>query len=429
MKKNRFLKGVAILSILLFSITSTGITFAASKSDIEKQQKELDNQIKETKDNLNQVQNEKNDTLDEITEITKKISDYESEISSLSSEIDTLTNSIQESEQKITDATAEYEKQSDLLGKRLVTIYESGQTTYLDVLLSSKSLTDFISKFYLVTQLANYDTELIESINEQKQAIEQEKLALETNKQKVESAKTNKELKSQELEATKSEKNKKVASLSEDEKTMQKQLEQFEQDKAALEDELTEIFNKNNSGNSSSGNNGSSGGSSGGSVNNPVKPSSSGYINPVSGYSIHCGFGDYAGHTGADFSGSGIYGKPVLAVKAGTVVKAKVTTGDIPNYDLNGNLIGYYRSYGVYVVIDHHDGTMTLYAHGKPNSLLVSVGQEVKQGQQIMSVGNTGNVRPRPTPSNPTAGAHLHFEVQIMKNGKATAVDPAPYLP
>ena len=73
---------------------------------------------------------------------------------------------------------------------------------------------------------------------------------------------------------------------------------------------------------------------------------------------------------------------------------------------------------------------MTLYAHGKPGSRLVHKGDTVKQGQQIMSVGNTGNVLPRPTKSNPTGGKHLHFEVQILNaSGRAVAVNPAPYLP
>ena len=68
---------------------------------------------------------------------------------------------------------------------------------------------------------------------------------------------------------------------------------------------------------------------------------------------------------------------------------------------------------------------MTLYAHGKPGSRLVKEGDTVKQGQQIMTVGNTGNVTPRPTASNPKGGAHLHFEVWKNK----VPVNPAPYLP
>ena len=134
-------------------------------------------------------------------------------------------------------------------------------------------------------------------------------------------------------------------------------------------------------------------------------PSSSGYIRPVVGYSITTGWMGYSGHTGVDFSGSGISGKPVLAAKAGTVVTSTALR--------NSN--GTYRSYGEYIVINHHDGTMTLYAHGAPGSRLVIPGQTVSQGQQIMSVGTTGN----------STGYHLHFEVRV--NGRP--VNPTPYLP
>ena len=68
---------------------------------------------------------------------------------------------------------------------------------------------------------------------------------------------------------------------------------------------------------------------------------------------------------------------------------------------------------------------MTLYAHGKAGSRRVVEGQKVSQGQVLMTVGNTGNVSPKPTASKPNAGTHLHFEVLI--NGRP--VNPMPYLP
>ena len=97
-------------------------------------------------------------------------------------------------------------------------------------------------------------------------------------------------------------------------------------------------------------------------------------------------------------------GKNVVAVKDGTVV--------ISSAQRNAN--GTYRSYGEYIVIDHHDGTMTLYGHMRPNSRTVSAGQNVVQGQVIGIVGTTGN----------STGDHLHFEVRI--NGRC--VNPLPYL-
>ena len=108
-------------------------------------------------------------------------------------------------------------------------------------------------------------------------------------------------------------------------------------------------------------------------------------------------------HTGVDFACPG--GTAVLAVKSGTVV-----TSTALRYS-NGN----YKSYGESIVIDHGDGTMTLYAHMQSGSRRVSVGSSVSQGQQIGSVGSTGN----------STGNHLHFEVWV--SGRRT--NPVPYLP
>ena len=130
---------------------------------------------------------------------------------------------------------------------------------------------------------------------------------------------------------------------------------------------------------------------------------------PIVGYNITTGYGSYrtrpGKHTGVDFSGSGISGKQILAVKDGTV--------EISIAKKNSK--GKYTSYGEYILINHHDGTMTLYAHGAPGSRMVEKGEKVKQGQPIMLVGTTGN----------STGYHLHFEVRV--NGKT--VDPTPYLP
>ncbi|GLQ99556.1 M23 family metallopeptidase [Dyella mobilis] len=98
-------------------------------------------------------------------------------------------------------------------------------------------------------------------------------------------------------------------------------------------------------------------------------------------------------HRGIDLAAPA--GTPVYAVAAGTVVRS---SGD--------------RSYGNVVVINHHNGFETLYAHN--SKLLVKAGQNVKAGQQIAKVGSTGR----------STGPHLHFE--IHRSGER--VDPGPYL-
>ena len=76
-------------------------------------------------------------------------------------------------------------------------------------------------------------------------------------------------------------------------------------------------------------------------------------------------------------------------------------------------------SYGNYIIILHDNGLYTLYAHGQAGSIAVSQYERVKQGQQIMRVGSTGN----------STGPHLHFEVRTGNGSYNNRVDPRRYLP
>ena len=388
--------GLKILGILITAIIllQYNVVIGATKSELNASSSETDQKIEEAKEELENISAEKSETLQQVEELITQISSYQSEIDDLDTKLSEINTQIESAQDKINEKQENYDEQQELLEKRLVATYEAGETSYLDVLLSSSSLTDLISNYYLISEITESDMELMEKIEKEKQEIETAKQELETNKKELDNTRAQKQQKTTELQNAIPQKDNYVAQLKEDEKNTQAELEQFEQDKRDIQAQLAEIARKEAV---------SSGGSNGSNIAN--NPSSSGYIRPIVGYGITCGWMGYSGHTGVDFSGSGIAGKPILAAKAGTVV-----TSTALKYS-NGN----YRSYGEYIVINHHDGTMTLYAHGAPGSRLVSAGQSVSQGQQIMSVGTTGN----------STGYHLHFEVRV--NGRP--VNPAPYLP
>ncbi len=104
-------------------------------------------------------------------------------------------------------------------------------------------------------------------------------------------------------------------------------------------------------------------------------------------------------HSGIDISGKEVYGTPAVAAQAGTVafVEPPAQPGS---------------GYGRYILLDHGDGIITLYAH--LSQILVREGDDVAKGQQIGEIGATGDA----------TGPHLHFEV--LENGKH--VDPSGYL-
>ncbi len=128
-------------------------------------------------------------------------------------------------------------------------------------------------------------------------------------------------------------------------------------------------------------------------------------------------------HDGVDFSPTS--NKDVLSVSAGRVVRVddrcthdyrKTKKNKYGRYidpcDLEDGIVSKYGSYGKYVVIEHEDGTQSMYAH--LSKIRVRSGQKVKQGQVIGVMGSTGSAN----------GTHLHFEIRI--NGRA--VDPRYYL-
>ena len=74
--------------------------------------------------------------------------------------------------------TKDYEQKEKQLRNRLVALYEAGPILYIDVLLSSKTLSDFISRYYKILEIMEYDNKLIETV-------EQEKKEIELSKQKL----------------------------------------------------------------------------------------------------------------------------------------------------------------------------------------------------------------------------------------------------
>ena len=119
-------------------------------------------------------------------------------------------------------------------------------------------------------------------------------------------------------------------------------------------------------------------------------------IRPTSG-TVTSRFGSRWGknHKGLDIGAP--KGTPIKAAASGTVITASS---------------GYNGGYGNYIVISHGNGIQTAYGHC--NSISVSVGQKVSQGQVIGTVGNTGR----------STGNHLHLEIRV--NG--VAQNPQNYL-
>ena len=128
------------------------------------------------------------------------------------------------------------------------------------------------------------------------------------------------------------------------------------------------------------------------------------------------GSGSTVFHSGLDISGgSGLGSVNIIAAKDGVVVFSSKGGEVCPSGSQTSSCGG---GYGNYIIIQHTDGNYTLYGHLYENSLTVSTGDSVTQGQVIAKMGSSGN----------STGAHLHFEVREGQNDYSATVDPLNYV-
>lgn len=418
----------AVFAIILFMNT---VVFADEIQDLENKQSEYDAAAEEARRVVDAIQAK----IDSVSEIKRAldekadlaIADYEYKKANL----DQTIQRIAENEKKLLETETEYTTKHSRLEKRVRDIYINGQISYIDVIFGAKDFGDFLTRMDLLKRVMIQDSELVNKVLESRNEIRELGRQLEQDKLRqaeltliAEDAKDVKLRKVAEqqalLDMMENDKDvynrqydemmaasNQVAQLIKDKKyqaeveALKRQQEEERrrqeaerrQQEAAARQAMQSQREKTPTGSYES--------SDDGNYQAYVPTSNSGAMiwpitGPVTsefGWRTHPIFGGQRFHSGLDIGGD--YGMPIHAAQMGVVSHA-----------------GWIDGYGNTVIIEHGGGIVTLYGHNE--SLAVSVGQVVNQGDVIAYCGSTGN----------STGPHCHFEVRL--NGEP--VSPLDYL-
>ncbi|WP_405104720.1 peptidoglycan DD-metalloendopeptidase family protein [Paenibacillus sp. FSL K6-1217] len=432
---------VILLAVTMFG-PSDGYAKKTSVAEIDKQLKQLKQEVQAAKaaqekaDSRNQeAKHYKNKTTLNLDYVLGQIAQVKGEMTTISGKIASTEQSLTVTATELDEAEARVASREKLLESRVRLMYTDGAVSYLDVLLSSTSFSDFLDRADSLKMIVDQDQDLLVQHKLDKQTVIVKKQELEgqyatakqlyTDLEAQRSMLKEKEAEKQELiayydeeiqnsEVLSAEQDAKLVELASSRSALEAQKDKLKaeeaarraaaakaeaQRRAALAAAKAAEAAKNAKAARSAGGDSSSVASaeeySGG--DGPyLRPVGYARISSPFGYRTHPVTHEVGKlHTGVDFAVP--QGTSIHAADSGTVIVAE-----------------WYSGYGYCVIIDHGGGVWTLYGHIREGGIKVSQGQRVERGQKIAESGSTGR----------STGPHLHFEVRI--NG--TPVNPMPYL-
>lgn len=395
--KNRLKIITAIMLTLIFCmqpVCNVQATEESNLSEAQQEKKTLENDLQKAKELIDSLKGSKEDIQSEVEKLDKQLNEISGKVKEFESRLSKKRQEIADTESALNKAKEQEKKQYRNMKKRIQFMYENGQTSYVEMLLSADSFTDFLNAVEYITQISQYDRKMLKEYQNMQVTIADTQKTLETDYASLQSLQAKVQEEKQAVAALESAKKGELNDVADDLTDAQTVAKAYEAEIQAQNEVIAQIQaaqkraaeqqaaqqqaqaaeenqgatdaageNQNTAQNTTPSGNGQSTGTmmwpcpSSKRVTSDYGPRTS----PTNGASSN--------HKGIDIGAA--YGADIVAADGGTVLVAT-----------------YSSSGGNYVIIDHGGGLCTVYMHA--SSLTVSAGQTVSKGQVIAKVGSTG---------------------------------------
>ena len=372
-----------VLSLTLAGILCMGVPINTAAVTME-----------EAKDKANKLEEQKNAVEAEKETLAKKLQKIITDMEETEKKLSDKEKEVEQIENELVQAKVDADNQYESMKVRIKFMYEGGNTQFLEMLVDSKNMGDFLNKAEYVSRVSEYDRKELTKYQDTVKEVEKKEEQVHKEYEELNVLQSKLVEQQSEVQTMIADNEEKLADIqseiSANAETLDRLKKEAEEAKRRQEEQAQAQAqaqaqnNQNRPSNQGSSNNNYTPPSSGGNV-----VSGNGYFtHPCPGMSYQSSyFGEIrpfesGGHKGHDYAAP--TGTPTYAAAAGTVIIA-----------------GYSSSAGNWVVINHGNGLTTKYMHH--SALCVSAGQYVEKGQQIGYVGSTGQ----------STGPHLHFQVEL----------------
>lgn len=379
---------VRALMVLSFALTISFPAYA-TKKDVQGAKDKvtsLEQEKKKVEQTIKDLESLKSDAAAYVKELDNNLLALDEELGQLEQQIGAKETEIEENKKALEAAKETEDDQYESMKLRIQYMYEKGETSYIEMLLEAESFGEMLNRAEYISKISEYDRKMLDNYIAVKEDIAAKEASLEKEHQELVELQDSTEAKKASAEALISQKQKELQNFESQISTAEGQLSDYEKDIKAQEDKIkqleAEMKRKEEEAKKKA--------ESEGKQYNTVSLGNINFIWPCPSSSrITSAFGGRSSPTeGASTNHQGIdigasMGSDIVAAADGEVT---IST--------------YSYSAGNYIMINHGGGVSTVYMHC--SKLLVSVGEQVKQGQVIAKVGSTGY----------STGPHLHFGIR-----------------
>ena len=162
-KTKRIISGAVALTM------SMGMTVNVQATTIEEAQKKAD-----------QLQSQKNSTEAEKNSLTEQLSGIVEDMEKAQEKLTAKQSEIETAEAELVNAKVDENNQYDSMKKRIKFMYENGNTQLIEILIESESIGDFLNKAEYISQISNYDRDMLNQFQAIVKDVEEKEAALQT---------------------------------------------------------------------------------------------------------------------------------------------------------------------------------------------------------------------------------------------------------
>ncbi|MEG2733071.1 MAG: peptidoglycan DD-metalloendopeptidase family protein [Clostridium sp.] len=390
-----------VILILLLAVLTVIPTYGASKKDIDSAKgkiSSLEEEKKKTEQAIKDLEALKSDTQVYVKKLDSNLDALNHELDALSGKITDKETVIEQTRVKLEEAKVVETKQYDAMKMRIKYMYEKGESSYLDLLLQSRSMSELLNRSEYIGQISTYDRKMLDKYVAAKEEIASDEARLETEHKELLNLQDQTKAKQDSVEKLVNEKSSELKKFEAQIDSKEAEAASYQADIKAQEDAIRRIEAEIKRQEEEARKRAEAAGKkyntvSIGNIKFKWPCPSSGRISSGFGARSAPTEGASSNHQGIDISAP--TGSSIIAAADGTVTIAT-----------------YSYSAGNYIMVNHGGGVSTVYMHC--SQLLVSPGATVKQGQTIGKVGSTGY----------STGPHLHFGVRL--NG--SYLNPTKYV-